>query len=215
MTKGRDNAAESMKDVFALIRSRKQSGVLSVERFENGLFEEGEVHFQSGRPVQGYVGKLSGENALNHLLSWRRVYFAFSQTSTTPTSSSVNGISSSPQASSPSLPPVRLAPHQTGPLSSPTTEPLRGEASRTSPLQERTTGPLAYSGSHEIAALVPHKLTNQQDVMSLSLTRLQRSIYLLVDGRRSVSDLARFTGKGISEVLQVLVDLRARNLIRM
>jgi len=212
MTKGRENAAESMKDVLALIRSRRQSGVLSVERFENGVFEEGEIYFQSGRPVQGFVGTLAGEVALNHLLSWRRVYFAFTPTSTMPISSNAQDTSTPSQLPSPSSPPVRFAPQQSRPLPSPVTEPLPGDADRR-PSQERTTGPLARQ--NDVAALIPRKISMQYDVMSLSLTRLQRSVYLLIDGRRNVADLARFTGKGIPEVVQIIVDLRARNLVSM
>ncbi len=213
MTKGRDNAAESMKDVFALIRSRRQSGVLSVERFENGVFEEGEIHFQAGKPVQGFSGKLTGDAAMKHLLSWRRVYFAFA---VTPSSSPP----SNPKDTSP---PSQLSATHFGsytqthsdPLQSPITGPLKRDTEKSLPFSERTTGPLARQNAYDPATLVPHKVSMQQDVMSLSLTRPQRSVYLLIDGHRSVSDIARFTGKGIPEVMQIILDLRARNLVNM
>lgn len=213
MTKGRENAAESMKDVLALIRSRHQSGVLSVERFENGVFEEGEIHFQSGRPVQGFVGTLTGDVALNHLLSWRRVYFAFTPTSTTTASSSAKDTSPVSNSPLPSFPPVRFAPQHLGPSTPSVTEPLRGDTDRRLPSQKRITGPLARQ--NDVATLIPRKISMYKDVMSLSLTRLQRSVYLLIDGQRTVADLARFTGKGIPEVVQIIVDLRARNLVSM
>lgn len=215
MTKGRDNAAESMKDVFALIRSRRQSGILSVERFENGVFEEGEVHFQAGRPMQGFVGKLTGETAMHHLMSWRRVYFTFSATPPASTPSNPKDIPY------PSQPPLS-APHsghftQTHSESpgSPVTGPLSGDSGKPLPTPERTTGPLARQSGYDPATLVPHKVSAQQDVMSLSLTRSQRSVYLLIDGRRCVADIARFTGKGVPEVVQIILDLRARNLVSM
>ena len=215
MTKGRDNAAESMKDVFALIRSRRQSGVLSVERFENGVFEEGEIHFQAGKPVQGFSGKLTGDAAMNHLMSWRRVYFAFLAT---PPSSPSSHTKDTPHHSQSSA----NVPHSgsftqthSGPLHSPVTGPLSGDARNPLPIPERTTGPLARQNGYEPAALIPHKVSRQQDVMSLSLTRPQRSVYLLIDGHRSVADIARFTGKGIPEVMQIILDLRARNLVNM
>lgn len=218
MTKGRDNAAESMKDVFALIRSRRQSGVLSVERFANGVFEEGEIHFQAGQPVQGFSGKLTGDVAMKHLLSWRRVYFTFSATPPSSPSSIPKDTPHSPHPPQSST----IVPHsggytrtRSGPLQSPTTGPLRNDTGKSLPTSERTTGPLARQNAYEPAALVPHKVSMQQDVMSLSLTRLQRSVYLLIDGHRSVGDIARFTGKGIPEVMQIILDLRARNLVTM
>jgi predicted transcriptional regulator len=50
-------------------------------------------------------------------------------------------------------------------------------------------------------------------VLSLPLTRRQRYIYFLVDGRRSVSDLSRTTGKTIQEVELVLRELQEQGLI--
>ena len=162
--------------------------------------------------MQGFVGNLTGEAALHHMSSWRRVYFTFSLMSTLPSSPA------SKQASTTPLPPlpssnhpssgssVRLAP-QSGPL--PPSTP-----SSTGPLGT-TTGPLGHQNGYDVATLVPYRLSQQADVMSLSLNRLQRSVYLLVDGQRSVADLARFTGKRIPDILQTLVELRARNLVNM
>jgi hypothetical protein len=211
MTKGRENAAERMKDVLALVRSRKQDGILSVERYENGLFEEGEIHIQRGQPQQAHVGNLTGEAALHYLSSWRRVYFAFlvpPSSSTTPRTSTASTqqdppteIKTSVRASALSEPSV------------PSTEPLQG-SHPTTPLPQKVTMPLPrqeYNGN--AAMLIPYKRSNMQDVMALALTRSQRSVYLLVDGRRCVADLARFTSKSVSEVLQTLIELRVRRLI--
>jgi DNA-binding Lrp family transcriptional regulator len=49
--------------------------------------------------------------------------------------------------------------------------------------------------------------------MELPLTRPQRSIYLLIDGRRTVADLARCTRKSLQEVERLLSELRERGLI--
>lgn len=217
MTKGRDNTAESMKDVFALIRSRRQSGVLSVERFENGVFEEGEIHFQSGRPMQGFTGKLTGEAALNHMSNWRRVYFAFSTMPSSP-SSEIPMHTPPPLPPSSSTFPVHPAPQTPQNFRSPdqsATEPLNDNTGKPVLPTERTTGSLARQNEYNPATLVPYKVSMQQDVMSLSLTRQQRSVYLLVDGHRSVADIARFTAKGVPEVVQIILDLRARNLVSM
>jgi predicted transcriptional regulator len=61
--------------------------------------------------------------------------------------------------------------------------------------------------------LVPQKRRVGEDVLSLPLTRRQRYIYFLVDGRRSVSDLSRTTGKTIQEVELVLRELQEQGLI--
>src|SRR5207248_10267563 len=77
MTKGRDNAAESLSDVLELVRIRRQSGSLSIERFQGGRFEEGEIHFQGGQPTYAHTGNMSGQEALTWMLNWHQVFFTF------------------------------------------------------------------------------------------------------------------------------------------
>ena len=61
--------------------------------------------------------------------------------------------------------------------------------------------------------LVPQKRSIEHDVLSLPLTRRQRFIYFLVDGRRSLSDLSRCTGKTIQEIELILRELQAQGLV--
>ena len=77
MTKGRDNAAESLSDVLELVRIRRQSGSLSIERFQGGRFEEGEIYFQGGQPTYARTGNMSGQEALTWMLNWHQVFFTF------------------------------------------------------------------------------------------------------------------------------------------
>src|SRR5947209_3050557 len=77
MTKGRDNAAESLADIVELVRLRRQSGLLSVERMQGNQFEEGEIYFHGGQPTYVRSGQLLGQEALHWMLSWRHVYFTF------------------------------------------------------------------------------------------------------------------------------------------
>ena len=77
MIKGRDNTAESLADVIELVRMRRQSGLLSVERIQASRFEEGEIYLQAGQPTYAHTGQLLGQEALLRMLSWRQVYFTF------------------------------------------------------------------------------------------------------------------------------------------
>jgi hypothetical protein len=61
--------------------------------------------------------------------------------------------------------------------------------------------------------LVPQKRGSERDVLSLPLTRRQRFIYFLVDGRRTLSDLSRCTGKTIQEIELILSELQAQGLV--
>ena len=73
--------------------------------------------------------------------------------------------------------------------------------------------PQSASGTPGLEWLVPQKLGKDRDVLSLPLTRPQRSIYMLVDGRRTVSDLSRCTRKSLQEIERLLSELRERGLI--
>ena len=182
MTKGRDDVAERMSDLFALIRTRRQSGLLSVECYESGRFEEGEVRFLKGQPVDAHLHNLDGQQALSQLLMWRQVYFTFSA-----------------EASNEIPPSISHTPRL----------PAQAQLTNTSiPLLPQNTSNNAFEQR-------PQKLVNEQNVMNLSLTRTQRSLYLLVDGRRTVIDLARFTNKDVQEVHRLLSELQARGLISM
>jgi hypothetical protein len=56
-------------------------------------------------------------------------------------------------------------------------------------------------------------LGNEQNVLSLPLTRPQRSIYLLIDGSRTVADLVRCISKPMPDVERLLMELKQQNLI--
>jgi predicted Rossmann fold nucleotide-binding protein DprA/Smf involved in DNA uptake len=60
---------------------------------------------------------------------------------------------------------------------------------------------------------VPQKRRQVDDVTSLPLTRRQRYIYFLVDGRRSISALSRTTGQSVQEVELILRELQEQGLI--
>ena len=201
MAKGRDITAENLNEVLQLARLRRQSGLLSVEHSQGGRLEEGEIFVQDGRPIYARVGQLAGQDAVNWLLTWRNVHFAF--------------ITDVPR------PPANIAPI-TGPVTSPSRIPRQNannSAEEASPQNRSTSNtgslpppppPLPPPG---IEWLVPQKRRVGEDVLSLPLTRRQRYIYFLVDGRRSVSDLSRTTGKTIQEVELILRELQEQGLI--
>ena len=61
--------------------------------------------------------------------------------------------------------------------------------------------------------LVPQKRGIEREVLALPLTRRQRFIYFLVDGRRTIADLARCTGKNTQEIELILSELQEQGLI--
>ena len=69
------------------------------------------------------------------------------------------------------------------------------------------------SSAPDLEWLRPQKRDVGRDVLSLPLTRLQRHIYFLVDGHRTLSDLSRCTGKSIQEIELVLRELQTQGLV--
>ena len=214
MTKGRDNAAESLGDVLELIRMRRQSGLLSVERMQGGHFEEGEISFQQGQPTYASTGQMNGHEALIWLLSWHPVYFTFSSgeprfVANIPAANTSNEVLAIPAKNG-------LAFQSSARRPSSNTD-LALNANRafpnTSPGISSVNPPNSAVSTPGLEWLVPQKLGNDRDVLSLPLTRPQRSIYLLIDGHRSVADLARCTRKSLQEIERLLSELKERGLI--
>ena len=207
MAKGRDDSAERMSDLFALLRTRRQSGLLSVERYENGRFEEGEVTFQKGQPVDAQTGNRTGQNAISYLLVWRRVDFSFTPETMLPPPITPSRLPNPPTPIPPT--PAERPINSTGPLS-----PLR----QRTPLPDTNLPQLSSSAQQAtnksaFFERIPRKLANEQNVMDMALTRPQRSLYLLIDGRRTVADLIRVTHRDEQEVYHLLTELQARGLI--
>jgi Domain of unknown function (DUF4388) len=231
MAKGRDNAAESLGDVLELIRVRRQSGSLSVERSQAGRLEEGEIYLQNGLPVFASSGQMSGQEALVWLLGWRKVKFAFSGEAPRPASSpSANttgenmkvpantanaptGIRRPTSSVNPDLNMTPPSSRPTPPRSTTMTPPWGLSASATR-LPVFPQNPVASTPAIPgLEWLIPQKLASDRDVLALPLTRPQRSIYLLIDGHRTVADLARCMRKSIQEIERLLSELQERGLV--
>ncbi|MFL5624095.1 MAG: hypothetical protein ACJ788_00685 [Ktedonobacteraceae bacterium] len=161
-----------------------------------------------------------GQEAIVWLLSWHPVYFTFSSEESRfaanipPTNNSKDGMAI-PVSSGSSSQAFAKRPQSgtnlalNGNRTFPNT--LSGEAAgdATYPLNAAST----RASTPGLEWLVPQKLGNDRDVLSLPLTRPQRSIYLLIDGRRSVADLARCTRKSMQEIERLLSELQERGLI--
>lgn len=223
MTKGRDNEAERLRDVLELIRMRKQSGVLSMEHYQGNRYEEGEIIFREGQPINAQTGTLTGQEAFTYLLGWHQISFTFitgqtrfqaKQSSPTPAKAPV-----AVAVSTPIIPPTP-SPSQVNTTGSvPVISPRLPQPNMNGISKSVETNDTMYRPSNlnpntpGLEWLVPQKKGQERNVLSLPLTRPQRSIYLLVDGRRSVADLSRCTRKSLQEVERLLIELKERGLI--
>src|SRR5436305_2464977 len=76
-----------------------------------------------------------------------------------------------------------------------------------------TTANISNAPTPGIEWLVPQKRGIEREVLGLPLTRRQRFVYFLVDGHRTVADLARCTGKNTQEIELILSELREQGLV--
>lgn len=197
-TKGK---AERLDDVLASARVGRQTGMLTIEHTLGGRVELGELYLQAGQPVYARIGQLNGQDALNYLLRWRNIYItnAAEDTSEPASTIAVGDDASAVPVSSPL----------------PQYSSLNENSSRER-VSERGTSNWNNSSATNtpgVEWLVPQKWGVERDVLSLPLTRRQRFIYLLVDGRRSIADLSRCTGKNIQEVQLILRELQEQGLV--
>jgi hypothetical protein len=225
MTKGRDNAAESLGDVVELVRIGRHSGLLSVERIQGGRFEEGEIYFQAGQPTYARAGQMAGQEALIWLLSWHQVYFTFLANEPPPNIPSAvaadNRMAVAVRAGTPPVPPTypqvpQVSQDEATPKLQPKNVNVAFNAAGTREAisaQQSMASAKSNGPTPGLEWLIPQKVGKERDVMTLPLTRPQRSIYMLVDGRRTVSDLSRCMRKSLQEVERLLSELKERGLI--
>lgn len=77
MVKGRILEAESVGEVLANLSLQQYSGLLRAECATNGLsLAKGEIYLLDGQPIYARTDKLSGLNALKHMLTWRTIRFS-------------------------------------------------------------------------------------------------------------------------------------------
>ena len=194
MAKGK---AESLDDVLELARTRRQNGMVAIEHTQAGRVEEGEVFFQAGQPIYARVGHLVGLDALNWLLKWRNIFYTMGTDESTQTDGMTTASNENSATSIPSPLPKRSPRNRSS-----STEPVGGKGS-----------PFNHTYTPGIEWLVPQKRGIEREVLSLPLSRRQRFIYFLVDGRRTVSDLSRCTGKNIQEIELILSELQEQGLV--
>jgi hypothetical protein len=191
--------AENLSEVLEMARSRRYSGMMLIEHKQGGKLEEGEVFFQTGQPIHARVGRLNGQDALNWIMRWHSITYT---------------VASDEDLQSVALP-TTTQPHYTSPTptnvfpnANPSTEPIVSQTQA-----NRRVSIVSNASTPGIEWLIPQKRGIESEVLALPLTRPQRFIYFLVDGHRTVADLARCTGKNTREIEFILSELQEQGLV--
>lgn len=200
MTQQYEAITERLVDIIATIKLELRSGKLTVKRGEGLTAEEGMVVFARGQVIQATVGRRSGSDALNWLSTWRQTRYTFMPAETDKKAAR----SFTPLPAVP-LPSEYSPAHPTG--------PVPGEV-------ETDKLPPAFSRNSRIALdEVPYTMTELGEATArmgqIGLSRLYRSLYLLIDGRRSIGEIAHLVGKPVEEVRAMLRTLARLGIIHI
>lgn len=188
--------AESVATALESARIQRQSGRLLVGQYIGERFQEGEIYLQGGYPVYARLGQTVGQEALNQLFSWRNIRLSLM----------LDEPHNAPRLPEPAI--------DTGErvASLPARQPV-DRNSQGIPSQLSPTAAMRNSRAPGLERLTPQKQQPERDVLSLPLTRPQRFVYMLVDGKRTIADISRCTGKTVQEVDLILGALQAQGLV--
>ena len=195
MTERRLIATTQLSSVITALQLGRKTGILTVERGEGETFEEGTITFLHGQAVQAVSKSYTGRDAATKLFSWQTCRFAFVPLS--PQDPALAGY-----LAPPSQVYVRLDTKNTR-------EPFYGNQQTNSSAQgdmSRRPSQAVYQGStHEALRMLDRQ----------GLSRTHRHLFLLIDGRRSIKDLAVLIGRSPDETVALLDALMQAGLIRL
>ena len=194
---------DCLADVVHIIQMGEKSGVLTVERGENRTFEEGFIRFIGGRIVEAGTNQQSGMTAFTYLNSWQVCRFSF--VAQIPDDVPLPLQSTQPLPANRAL--ANTVPTANTRFSypkAPVEQDDRLYAYREVP-GARFTIPLRLQAGEEVL---------QRPENTASLSRIHRRLLMLVNGQRSISELARLISRSIEETQPLLDDLERFDFIQ-
>ncbi len=238
-------SAPSLADVIRQLMIYRLTGVLMVRRAASTRKEEASLAIVQGQPVRVRWGTYeddANESILRWMNGWGEIHFIFyakeAQRQLPPprnAQSSTQIPQHSSQFSSPTAVTRPLPPVQASVPSSPMKRTSQREASRhpqrvqedaiaytipSSASSKQPPAPARTPGMQEISGIAPEKnipfLTKHARSYPITnLTRYDRTIFLLINDKRSVADLIQLTRRSLPEVYVSLQRLRDLQLIEI
>ena len=191
----RGTTTDQLANVIQVLQLGRKTGILTVERGEGTTLEQGEITFVHGHMLQAYSGYYHGQEALNWLGTWEECRFSFVHTAKERTTRPLTVLPQTPSTPPAwdSLPtqelPAQMAPETTGRPAELLPDPSN-----------------------------PRRIWQGEDSLRLldqaGLSRLHRHLFLLVDGRRTLPELARLMRRRQDEIQRLLHDLELLAVIQ-
>ena len=220
MSQQKEVMTDRLVSVISSIQRERRSGVLTVKRGEGIFLEEGTIVFANGQISQANVGRLRDSAARNWLSTWESCRFLFVPTSSeSGVHDSQASLPAQGRATSPSMlgPPPHITNTKGPDPQTPMPSSLEGQEGSGLAGDRETIGKNGRVDTPASAAPYP---TLQHDaalrlIEQQGLSRVHRQLFYLIDGRRSIVDLVRLTGKRGSELYKLLGDLERAQVIRI
>lgn len=179
----RGTLTDQLNSVIQVIQLGKRTGLLRVEREEGTHLLAGEITFIYGHITQAWCEHLVGPEAVQLLTTWRKCRFLFLVGNMERTTSS------QPQG-----------------MRRPTTQPLPEQLSP-------SLSPVPYDRGDAIPQRLNHPEVALHILEQAGLSRLHRHLFLLIDGHRTTTELARLIGRKQHETSMLLNDLQRIGII--
>jgi uncharacterized protein DUF4388 len=220
MSQQKEMMTDRLVSVISSIQRERRSGVLLVKRGEGIFLEEGTIAFANGQISQANVGRLRDSAARNWLSTWESCRFLFVPASSeSGVHHSQASLPAQGRATSPSAlgPPPHITNTKGPDPQTPMPSSLEGQEGSGLAGDRETIGKNGRIDTPASAAPYP---TKQHDaalrlIEQQGLSRVHRQLFYLIDGRRSIVDLVRLTGKRGSELYKLLGDLERAQVIRI
>ena len=199
-----ETATDRLIGVIQSIQMAQENGVLIVRRGEGSTLEVGRMVFVNGQIKEMTTGRRSGVAALNWLSTWSQCRYTF--TSSNGKQAKPLNLESAPAATNGRL--------FAGDLNS-----NRGQRRSELPLPvsasnwERRPPPAPSPASMIFYPTLP-LASALRSIEQSNLSRTHRQLFLLIDGQRSVQELARLAARNEQDIQVFLRDLQRIGIIQ-
>lgn len=214
MSQPQDQVTHRLVTFIQSIQLRRGSGLLSVKRGEGASVEEGSIVFVNGQVTEAKVGRYTGSEAFNRLSTWENCHFSF----VLQPSSQAERLNLAHTDTMGSLPSAveldmlsntqPLSPVLEGSRKDPETPPYFAQFASTEEHYFYLSGAGVPRPGRRLSAAL-------QMIDLMGLSRAHRRLFLLIDGKRSIDELAPLIGRTPDEVSELLRDLERASVILM
>lgn len=205
--------ATRLVSIIQAIQLGRETGILIAKRGEGNSAEEGRIVFTSGRITEVKTSRPNISDAFNHISTWENCLVSFiPQDSSKDISYLLEGSSKDASISSEGQKFISSTPLPKG--ARPVHEHSQ-DLPRNTPVSNLSL-PVAFTGQ-ELVASVPLLLqplpVALQRIDQVGLSRAHRQLVLLIDGKRSLENLAHGMGRTMSNIQELLRDLTRSGFI--